>query len=80
MDCDDRHDRNPKALRLERYLRARVRDGAFYCKSKDIAADVALTPSEIGQFLPRFDGERGVVVERWAYSGGTRWHVRPAEE
>ncbi|GAD51507.1 hypothetical protein MBEHAL_0267 [Halarchaeum acidiphilum MH1-52-1] len=73
-------ERNPKAVRLERYLRERLDAGPFYCKSKEIAADLSLSASQVGQFLGRFDGEEtDVVAERWAYSGGTRWYVRPAD-
>ncbi|GAA0306255.1 hypothetical protein [Halarchaeum salinum] len=52
-----------------------------HCKSKDLAAGLTLSASQIGQFLGRFDGEEiGVVAERWAHSSGTRWYVRPADD
>lgn len=74
-------ERNPKAARLERYLDERLDTGPFYCKSKDLAAGLPLSASQIGQFLGRFDGEEtGIVAERWAYSSGTRWYVRSADD
>ncbi|GGM65247.1 hypothetical protein J2752_000324 [Halarchaeum rubridurum] len=73
--------RNQAVARLERHLGERLDAGPFYCKSKDLAADLPLSASQIGQFLGRFDGERtGVVAERWGYSNGTRWYVHAADE
>jgi len=73
--------RNPKAARLERHLRERLDDGPFYCKSKDLATDLPLSASQIGQFLGRLDGEEtAIVAERWAYSSGTRWYVHTTND
>jgi len=80
---EDAPARNRKAERLARHLERRARDGAFYFKSKEITADVGLSAKEIGQFLLRFEDEEvaveGFTIERWAYSGGTRWYVEPTE-
>ena len=66
--------------RLERYLRRRAADGDAYVKSKFIADDVGLTPSQVGLLLKRLrESENGVDVEKWSYTNATTWRVTPAE-
>ena len=66
--------------RLERYLRRRAADGDAYLKSKFIADDVGLTPSQVGLLLKRLrESENGVDVEKWSYTNATTWRVTPAE-
>jgi hypothetical protein len=62
--------------RLERYLRRRVAEGDCYFKSKFIAQDLALSPSEIGALLPEIDETTAdLSVEKWGYSSATTWRV-----
>jgi hypothetical protein len=66
--------------RLERYLRRRAADGDAYVKSKFIADDVGLTPSQVGLLLTRLrDSESAVDVEKWSYTNATTWRVTAAE-
>ena len=66
------------AQRLERYLRQRADDGEFYFKSKFIADEVGLSPSQIGNLLPRLeDSADGLHIERWGYTNATTWRVAP---
>jgi len=76
---DDAHE--SRCERLERYLRRRAADGEQYFKSKFIADDLGMSPSEIGALLPEVDetSER-LTVEKWGYSSATTWRVVAAEE
>ena len=66
--------------RLERYLRRRAGDGDAYIKSKFIADEVGLTPSQVGLLLTRLrESESAVDVERWSYANATTWRVTAAE-
>ena len=66
--------------RLERYLRRCAGDGDAYVKSKFIADDVDLTPSQVGLLLTRLrESESAVDVERWSYANATTWRVTAAE-
>ena len=66
--------------RLEQYLRRRAADGDAYVKSKFIADDVGLTPSQVGLLLKRLRESEGEVdVEKWSYTNATTWRVTPAE-
>ena len=66
--------------RLERYLRHCARDGDVYVKSKFIADDVDLTPSQVGLLLKRLrESEGDIDVEKWSYSNATTWRVTLAE-
>ncbi|PSQ44253.1 hypothetical protein BRD14_01615 [Halobacteriales archaeon SW_5_68_122] len=66
--------------RLERYLRSRAGDGDAYVKSKFIADDVGLTPSQVGLLLKRLrESEGDVDVEKWSYTNATTWRVTAAE-
>lgn len=63
--------------RLLRYLRRRAEDsGEFYFKSKHIAEDVGLSPSQIGTLLGRFqETVTTLEIEQWAYTNATTWRI-----
>jgi Mn-dependent DtxR family transcriptional regulator len=66
--------------RLERYLRSRAGDSDAYVKSKFIADDIGLTPSQVGLLLKRLrESEGDVDVEKWSYTNATTWRVTAAE-
>ena len=66
--------------RLEQYLRREAADGEAYIKSKFIADDVDLTPSQVGLLLTRLRESDGVVdVEKWSYTNATTWRVRAGD-
>ena len=66
--------------RLERYLRRRAGDGDVYVKSKFIADDVDLTPSQVGLLLTRLrESEGDIDVEKWSYTNATTWRVTASE-
>ena len=63
--------------RLEAYLRRQAADGDAYIKSKFIADDVGLTPSQVGVLLARLqDADGSPEVEKWSYTNATTWRVR----
>jgi transcriptional regulator CtsR len=63
--------------RLERYLRREAAEGEAYIKSKFIADEVDLTPSQVGLLLTRLqESDGGVDVEKWSYTNATTWRVR----
>lgn len=62
--------------RLRRYLRERTEDGEYYFKSKFVADDLDMTPSQIGTLVDRLQGSAtGLDIERWAYTNATTWRV-----
>ena len=66
--------------RLERYLRRCARDSDAYVKSKFIADDVDLTPSQVGLLLKRLrESEGDIDIEKWSYTNATTWRVTLAE-
>ena len=66
----------PGRERLERYLRGRLAAGNQYFKSRFIADDVGMSPSEIGALLPEVDEHcEDLSVEKWGYSSATTWRV-----
>jgi Mn-dependent DtxR family transcriptional regulator len=66
--------------RLERYLRSEAADGDAYIKSKFIAEEVDLSPSQVGLLLTRLrESDGGVDVEKWSYTNATTWRVRVAD-
>ena len=63
--------------RLEGYLRREAAEGEAYIKSKFIADEVDLTPSQVGLLLTRLkESDGGVDVEKWSYTNATTWRVR----
>lgn len=67
--------------RLERYLRQRATEGEFYFKSKFIASDVGLSPSQIGVLVGQLQESMGdIQIEQWANTNATTWRIRPASE
>ena len=67
--------------RLRRYLRARTEDGEFYFKSKFVADDLDMTPSQIGTLVDRLQGSAtGLDIERWAYTNATTWRVTRTDD
>lgn len=62
--------------RLGRYLRERCADGEYYFKSKYIADDLDMTPSQVGTLVDRLrESAAGLDIERWAYTNATTWRV-----
>ena len=68
------------AERLEGYLRREAAEGEAYIKSKFIADEVDLTPSQVGLLLTRLkESDGGVDVEKWSYTNATTWRVRAGD-
>ena len=68
------------AERLEQYLRREAADGDAYVKSKFVADEVDLTPSQVGLLLTRLrESDGGVDVDKWAYTNATTWRVRAGD-
>ena len=66
--------------RLEQYLRREAAEGEAYIKSKFIADEVDLTPSQVGLLLTRLrEADGGVDVEKWSYTNATTWRVRAGD-
>lgn len=66
--------------RLGRYLHERTEDGEFYFKSKFIADDLDMTPSQVGTLVDRLrESATGLEIERWAYTNATTWRVTRAD-
>lgn len=62
--------------RLAGYLRERAADGEFYFKSKFVADDLDLTPSQVGRLVARLEDDAdGLDIERWSYTNATTWRV-----
>jgi hypothetical protein len=80
MSTKARAEPDTDAQRLERYLRRRTTgEGEFYFKSKFIADEVGLSPSQIGNLLPELEEAiEDLTIERWAYTNATTWRVAPA--
>jgi hypothetical protein len=67
--------------RLGRYLRERSADGEYYFKSKFVADDLDMTPSQIGTLVDRLQGSTtGLDIERWAYTNATTWRVTRTDD
>lgn len=65
--------------RLASYLREQTVDGEFYFKSKFVADDLGMTPSQIGRLVSRLDDSmEDLEVERWSYTNATTWRVTRA--
>lgn len=65
--------------RLASYLRERAADGEFYFKSKFVADDLGMTPSQVGRLVSRLDDSvEDLEVERWSYTNATTWRVTTA--
>ncbi|PSP67901.1 hypothetical protein BRC85_04380 [Halobacteriales archaeon QS_1_69_70] len=66
--------------RLERYLRREAAEGEAYIKSKFVADEVNLTPSQVGLLLTRLqEADGGVDIEKWSYANATTWRVRAGD-
>lgn len=67
-----------KTERVVQYLRteAKASGGVTYVKGKHIAADVDLSPQEIGAILSDLkDTALDIEVEKWAYTTATTWRI-----
>ena len=79
VTSDTRTGSDGKERRLRRYLRERAADGEFYFKSKFVADDLDMTPSQVGTLVDRLQGSAtGLDIERWAYTNATTWRVTRA--
>lgn len=71
---------SPEARRLAGYLRRKATesDGELYVKSKFIAADVDLSPKQIGALMVQLQGSvPDLEIEQWSYTGATTWRIAP---
>ena len=67
--------------RVERYLHERSADGDFYFKSKFVADDLDMTPSQVGSLVDRLrESTTGLDIERWAYTNATTWRVTRTDD
>ena len=58
--------------------RAESNGGEFYFKSRFIADEVGLSPSQLGVYLSRLRTAApgaGLELEKWSYTGATTWRV-----
>ena len=80
MEQDSSLSTEAKTELLKDYLRDRAESGNLYFKSKFIAADVGLSPKEIGAIFAkiRIDSTTDFQLEKWAYTSATTWRVIPA--
>ena len=66
----------PRRQRLERYLRERLAGGDQYFKSKFVADELGMSPSEVGALLPEVDDAcDDLSLEKWGYSSATTWRI-----
>lgn len=73
----DTKDLPPKAQTVLTYLDGEIEEET-YLKSRFIAQDLDLSAKEIGAMMSRLeDCSVGLVVEKWGYTNGTTWRVRP---
>ena len=81
MEQDSSLTTEAKTELLKDYLRNRAESGNLYFKSKFIAADVGLSPKEIGALLAkiRIDSTNDFQLEKWAYTSATTWRLIPAQ-
>ena len=81
MTTETRSQLDGDERRVGRYLRERAEDGEFYFKSKFVADDLDMTPSQIGTVVDRLrTSATGLDIERWAYTNATTWRVTRADE
>jgi len=70
-----------KRRRVTRYLEQRVSDEPIYVKSKFLAAELDLSPKEIGSVLGQLaDSSSELAVEKWSYTNATTWRVNTSPE
>ena len=58
--------------------RAEANGGEFYFKSRFIADEVGLSPSQLAVYLSRLRTAAsgvGLELEKWSYTGATTWRV-----
>jgi hypothetical protein len=66
--------------RLEAYLHRQAEDGEAYVKSKFVADEVDLTPSQVGLLLKRLrEADDRIEVEKWSYTNATTWRIRASD-
>ncbi|MFB6281655.1 MAG: hypothetical protein ABEH40_06530 [Haloferacaceae archaeon] len=74
---EERADLTAKQRRILEYLREHA-DGRSYFKSRHVADDLGLSAKEVGANIAAVrEGDVGLSVEKWGYSSGTTWLVRP---
>lgn len=65
--------------RILRHLRESVAAGDRYFRANQIADAVGLSAKQVGARLAKLRGTvDDVVIEPWARSKSTTWHVRPS--
>jgi hypothetical protein len=68
-----------KEERLKSYLNQKASDGEIYFKSKFIADEVGLSPTEIGALMVKLkDSAKEIEIEKWSYTSATTWRIEPA--
>lgn len=79
-DTRQRRPETDPADRLAGLLHRRTDDGPLFTKSKYLAEDLAMTPSQVGQLLASLRESRtDLVVEPWSYSNATTWRIDRSE-
>jgi hypothetical protein len=64
--------------RILHHLKAGLRAGKYYFKSKYIALDLGLSPKEVGTNLAILaEICDDLDIKRWSYSNSTTWRVTP---
>lgn len=62
--------------RLAGFLRERAADEEYYFKSKFVADELNLTPSQVGRLVARLqDSTVDLEIEQWSYTNATTWRV-----
>lgn len=70
----------PNARQLLAYLDEEVTEET-YLNSRFIAREIDLSAKEVGSMLAKLQDEPvGVTIEKWGYTNGTTWRIRPEEE
>lgn len=62
---------------LVEYLKAGLKAGKQFFKSKYIARDLGMSPKEVGTNMKLLAGLCDeLLIEAWSYSKSTTWHVK----
>ncbi|RJT07097.1 hypothetical protein [Halococcus sp. IIIV-5B] len=72
---------NDKQQRIVAHLYSRL-DGKVYFKSRQIAAELGLSPKEVGANMAGIqerDEDLNLIIEKWGRSKSVTWKVTAAE-
>ncbi|PGF18367.1 hypothetical protein CP556_14755 [Natrinema sp. CBA1119] len=71
----DRESLTEKQYRILTYLRSHTTDQVYF-KSRYIADELGLTPTEVGPNIPAIQqADTKLEIEKWGYSSSTTWMV-----